>query len=155
MHDITLLQLFSDDISASQQLLALIQDEFNALGERDLPQLEQILERKLPLLSLLEQHGRERSELLQSLQLSTDQKGLEELATRSQQGSDLLARSAQLSELLEQCRAANLLNGRVIRTSQTAANSVLSILRGTETPNLYDSRGSTARIAQQRPLSQA
>lgn len=155
MHDITLLQLFSDDISSSQQLLALIQDEFNALGERDLPQLEQILERKLPLLSLLEQHGRERSELLQSLQLSTDQKGLEELATRSQQGSELLARSAQLSELLEQCRAANLLNGRVIRTSQTAANSVLSILRGTETPNLYDSRGSTARIAQQRPLSQA
>ena len=60
-----------------------------------------------------------------------------------------------LGELLEQCRAANLLNGRVIRTSQTAANSVLSILRGTETPNLYDSRGSTARIAQQRPLSQA
>ncbi len=155
MHDITLLQLFSDDISVSQQLLALIQDEFNALGERDLPQLEQILERKLPLLSLLEQHGRERSELLQSLQLSTDQKGLEQLATRSQQGSELLARSEQLGELLEQCRAANLLNGRVIRTSQTAANSVLSILRGAEPPNLYDSRGSTARIAQQRPLSQA
>ena len=155
MHDITLLQLLSDDISVSQQLLALIQDEFNALGERDLPQLEQILERKLPLLSLLEQHGRHRSELLQSIQLSTDQKGLEELATRSEHGSELLARSAQLSELLEQCRAANLLNGRVIRTSQTAANSVLSILRGTETPNLYDSRGSTARIAQQRPLSQA
>lgn len=155
MHDITLLQLFNDDISVSQQLLALIQDEFKALGERDLPQLEQILGRKLPLLSLLEQHGRQRSELLQSLQLSADQKGLEQLATRSQQGSELLARSEQLGELLEQCRAANLLNGRVIRTSQTAANSVLNILRGAETPNLYDSRGSTARIAQQRPLSQA
>ena len=145
MHDITLLQLFNDDIGISQQLLELIQDEFKALGERDLPQLEQILGRKLPLLTLLEQHGRQRSELLQSLQLSPDQQGLEQLATRSQQGS----------ELLEQCRAANLLNGRVIRTSQISTNSVLGILRGGETPNLYDSRGSTARIAQQRPLSQA
>ena len=155
MHDITLLQLFNDDIGISQQLLELIQDEFKALGERDLPQLEQILGRKLPLLTLLEQHGRQRSELLQSLQLSPDQQGLEQLATRSQQGSELLASSAQLSELLEQCRAANLLNGRVIRTSQISTNNVLGILRGGETPNLYDSRGSTARIAQQRPLSQA
>lgn len=155
MHDITLLQLFNDDIGISQQLLELIQDEFKALGERDLPQLEQILGRKLPLLTLLEQHGRQRSELLQSLQLSPDQQGLEQLATRSQQGSELLACSAQLSELLEQCRAANLVNGRVIRTSQISTNSVLGILRGGETPNLYDSRGSTARIAQQRPLSQA
>lgn len=155
MHDITLLQLFNDDIGTSQQLLELIQDEFKALGERDLPQLEQILGRKLPLLTLLEQHGRQRRELLQSLQLSPDQQGLEQLATHSQQGSELLARSAQLSELLEQCRAANLLNGRVIRTSQISTNSVLGILRGGETPSLYDSRGSTARIAQQRPLSQA
>ena len=59
MHDITLLQLFNDDIGISQQLLELIQDEFKALGERDLPQLEQILGRKLPLLTLLEQHGRQ------------------------------------------------------------------------------------------------
>ena len=142
-------------IPAIKSLADVRQIEQTPLGERDLPQLEQILGRKLPLLTLLEQHGRQRSELLQSLQLSPDQQGLEQLATRSQQGSQLLASSAQLSELLEQCRAANLLNGRVIRTSQISTNSVLSILRGGETPNLYDSRGSTARIAQQRPLSQA
>ena len=69
MHDITLLQLFNDDIGISQQLLQLIKDEFQALGERNLPQLEQIIDSKMPLLSLLEQHGKERSDLLQSLQL--------------------------------------------------------------------------------------
>ena len=93
--------------------------------------------------------------LLQSLQLSVDQQGLAQLASRSQHRDELLISSAQLSELLEQCRAANLLNGRVIRTSQISTNSILGILRGGETPDLYDSRGSTARIAQQRPLSQA
>ena len=55
MHDITLLQLFNDDIGISQQLLQLIKDEFQALGERNLPQLEQIIDSKMPLLSLLEQ----------------------------------------------------------------------------------------------------
>ncbi len=155
MHDITLLQLFNDDIGISQQLLQLIKDEFQALGERNLPQLEQIIDSKMPLLSLLEQHGKERSDLLQSLQLSVDQQGLAQLASRSQHRDELLISSAQLSELLEQCRAANLLNGRVIRTSQISTNSILGILRGGETPDLYDSRGSTARIAQQRPLSQA
>ena len=155
MHDITLSQLFNDDIGISQQLLQLIKDEFQALGERNLPQLEQIIDSKMPLLSLLEQHGKERSDLLQSLQLSVDQQGLAQLASRSQHRDELLTSSAQLSELLEQCRAANLLNGRVIRTSQISTNSILGILRGGETPDLYDSRGSTARIAQQRPLSQA
>jgi flagella synthesis protein FlgN len=32
---------------------------------------------------------------------------------------------------------------------------MLGILRGNETPSLYDSRGAAARIGQQRPLSQA
>ena len=70
-------------------------------------------------------------------------------------GSLLLERGDQLSALLERCQAANLRNGRLIRSSQASANSMLSILRGNETPSLYDSRGSAARIGQQRPLSQA
>lgn len=155
MHDTTLLHTLNDDISTAKQLLELIESEFKALGERDLPQLEHILGKKLPLLSLLEQHGRQRRELLQSLNLSVDQQGLEQLARNSAHGDELTARSAELSALLEQCQSANLLNGRVIRSNQTSVNTVLGILRGADTPSLYDSRGSTARIAQQRPLSQA
>lgn len=155
MHDTTLLQALNDDISTAKQLLELIDNEFKALGERDLPQLEQILGKKLPLLSLLEQHGRQRRELLQSLNLSADQQGLEQLARNSAHGDELIACSAELSALLEQCQSANLLNGRVIRSNQASVNTVLGILRGADTPSLYDSRGSTARIAQQRPLSQA
>ncbi|MDM8347701.1 flagellar export chaperone FlgN [Pseudomonas sp. sp1636] len=155
MHETTLLELFTDDIGSAEQLLALIDDEFQALGERDLARLQGILENKQPLLAQLDQHGQARSQLLLSLQLSADHSGLQALAERSSQGAELLERSDQLHRLLERCQTANLRNGRLIRSSQASTSNMLGILRGGETPSLYDSRGSTARIGQQRPLSQA
>lgn len=155
MHDTKLLELFINDIGTAEQLLELIDTEFQALSDRDLPRLQGILTDKLPLLTLLDQHGKERNQLLTSLSLSPDRNGLQALAAQSEQGSLLLERGDQLSALLERCQAANLRNGRLIRSSQASANSMLSILRGNETPSLYDSRGSAARIGQQRPLSQA
>lgn len=155
MHDTNLLQLVSEDIGTAQQLLELIDAEYQALGQRDLPRLQDILAQKLPLLSLLDQHGSARSRLLAEQQLSNDRAGLQTLAARLADGETLLARSDELSELLASCRTANLRNGRVIRANQASLTSVLGILRGGETPGLYDSRGGAARIAQQRPLSQA
>jgi flagellar biosynthesis protein FlgN len=155
MHDTNLLELFTCDIGTAEQLLELIDSEFQALTDRDLPRLQSILTEKLPLLALLEQHGKERSQLLTSLNLSPDNSGLQALAAQSAQGQLLLEQGNQLNALLERCQSANLRNGRLIRSSQASANGMLNILRGNETPSLYDSRGATARIGQQRPLSQA
>ena len=155
MHDTSLLDLFTNDIGTAEQLLELIDTEFQALTERDLPRLQSILTEKLPLLTLLDQHGKQRSQLLASLNLSPDRAGLQALAEQSRVGEQLIERGDQLNALLERCQSANLRNGRLIRSSQASANSILGILRGNETPSLYDSRGSAARIAQQRPLSHA
>lgn len=155
MHDTTLLELFTDDIGSAEQLLELIEHEFQALSDRDLPRLQSILADKQPLLARLDQHGKARSQLLIGLQLSADRTGLQALAARSSQGAELLARGDALSALLERCQVTNLRNGRLIRSSQASTSSILGILRGGETPSLYDSRGGTARIGQQRPLSQA
>ncbi|UVE16401.1 flagellar protein FlgN [Pseudomonas sp. LS44] len=156
MHDTTLLHLFTEDIGAAKQLLELIDAEYQALSERDLPRLENLLSDKKPLLTQLAHHGNERSQLLASLELPPDQAGLEAVASQSAQGVELLTRSAELAALLEDCQTANLRNGRIIRASHTSVTSVLSILRGgNETPGLYDSHGSTARIAPQRPLNRA
>ncbi len=155
MQNDDLLHLFIEDIGTAQRLLELIDTEFQAMGERDLPRLEQILGEKLPLLGLLDQHGAARASLLSAQQLSADRAGLETLASRRDDGAELLARSEELNRLLESCRDANQRNGRLIRANQASLKSVLGILRGGETPGLYDSRGGAARIAQQRPLSQA
>lgn len=155
MQDNDLLQLFTDDIGTAKQLLELIDVEFQALGERDLPRLEKVLGEKLPLLSLLDQHGTARSTLLRQQGLSADKAGLQAYADRHATGPGILARSDELSALLQQCREANQRNGRLIRANQALLQGVLGILRGGDTPGLYDSRGSAARIGQQRPLSQA
>jgi flagella synthesis protein FlgN len=155
MHDTKLLELFTLDIGTAEQLLELIDTEFQALSDRDLPHLQSILADKLPLLSVLDQHSKQRSQLLASLSLSADRTGLQTLAAQSSQGELLLERGDELNTLLERCQAANLRNGRLIRSSQASAQSMLGILRGNDTPSLYDSRGSAARILQQRPLSQA
>ncbi|HEY1027628.1 MAG TPA: flagellar export chaperone FlgN [Pseudomonas sp.] len=155
MHDTALLDLFTTDIGTAEQLLELIDAEFQALSERDLLRLDSLLNDKQPLLALLQQHGNERSRLLQSAGLSADREGLNALAANSAHGEQLLARSEALSTLLQRCQQANLRNGRLVRANQASVRSVLGILRGGETPGLYDSRGSAARIAQQRPLSQA
>ena len=103
----------------------------------------------------LQQHGNERSQLLHAAGLSADREGLAALAARSAIGAELLARSEELSALLQRCQDANLRNGRLIRANKATVSKMLGILHGGETPGLYDSRGGTARISQQRPLSQA
>lgn len=156
MHDTTLLHLFNEDIGTASQLLELIDAEFQALTDRDLPRLESILADKQPLLAVLGQHGAERNKLLTSLSLKPDQSGLDAVAEKSPVGAELLARGAELSALLERCQAANTRNGRLIRVNQASVGGMLGILRGnSDTPGLYDSRGGAARIGQQRPLSQA
>ncbi|MDX1300009.1 MAG: flagellar export chaperone FlgN, partial [Pseudomonas sp.] len=52
MQDTSLLQLFTSDIGTAEQLLELIDSEFQALSDRDLPRLQSILTDKLPLLTL-------------------------------------------------------------------------------------------------------
>ncbi|OLU15107.1 flagellar biosynthesis protein FlgN [Pseudomonas sp. PA1(2017)] len=150
-----LLDLFNEDIGHAAQLLELIEAEYEALGEHDLSKLQEILASKQPLLATLDQHGKSRTQALVNLQLSPDRSGLKALAERSDKGDELIQASERLSELLERCQEANLRNGRIIRTSQQSTASMLGILRGSETPSLYDSSGGTAKIGNKRPLSQA
>ncbi|NBA95738.1 flagella synthesis protein FlgN [Pseudomonas sp. R5(2019)] len=155
MHDTALLQLIEEDLAPAQQLLELLEAEAVALHGRDMPLLENILARKQSLIVLLDQHGRRRSELLASANLSPDQQGLEALAAASPRGALLRERTDMLSRLLADCQAVNERNGRSIQLQQASTANQLRILMGGESPSLYDSRGSTSLLAKPRALSQA
>ncbi|MDI2140750.1 MULTISPECIES: flagella synthesis protein FlgN [unclassified Pseudomonas] len=155
MHDTTLLQLITDDFAPAQQLLELLQSESLALHGRDMPLLEEILARKQALIILLEQHGRKRSEILASLNLSLDRKGLEQLASQSSIGDQLLSQSDVLTDLIAQCQAANVKNGQSIVIQQAATANQLKILTGGEPPALYDASGTFSKLQKPRALSQA
>ncbi|WP_085711006.1 MULTISPECIES: flagella synthesis protein FlgN [unclassified Pseudomonas] len=155
MHDTTLLQLITDDFAPAQQLLELLHTESLALHGRDMPLLEEILARKQALIILLEQHGRKRSEILASLNLSLDRRGLEQLASQSSIGEQLLSQSDVLTDLIAQCQAANVKNGQSIVMQQAATANQLKILTGGEPPALYDASGTFSKLQKPRALSQA
>ncbi|ABA75993.1 MULTISPECIES: flagella synthesis protein FlgN [Pseudomonas] len=155
MHDTNLLQLIIDDFAPAQQLLELLQTESLALHGRDMPLLEEILANKQALIILLEQHGRKRSEILASLNLSIDRAGLEQLASQSSIGDQLLSQSDVLTDLIAQCQAANARNGQSIVMQQAATANQLKILTGGEPPALYDASGTFSKLQKPRALSQA
>lgn len=155
MPNAPLLHLITEDIDAAQRLLQLIEDEFQALEARDLEHLQRLLDAKLPLLQQLEQNGKQRSQLLVNAGVSGDREGLATLLALGSVEEQTLARSDELGALLENCKQANLRNGRIIRNSQQATGRLLDILRGQDTPSLYDRRGSATQSTRQRPLSQA
>jgi flagellar biosynthesis protein FlgN len=107
------------------------------------------------LIILLEQHGRKRSEILASLNLPLDRNGLEQLASQSSIGDQLLSQSDVLTDLIAQCQAANVKNGQSIQIQQAATANQLKILTGGEPPALYDATGTFAKPTKPRTLSQA
>lgn len=116
--------------------------------------LEQILARKQSLIILLEQQGRRRSQLLASLGLSADRAGAEALAAQSSNGQAILARLAELSNLMDACQQVNATNGQIIQVQQHVTANQVRILQGGDSPSLYDARGGTSPMAKPRAISQ-
>lgn len=156
MQDTDLLQQLTDDIGSARKLLELSDAEYQALAERDLAGLENLLTQKQTLLALLGQHGSLRSQALSQAGLTCDRAGLEAYAANSSVGAAILDQAEQLDSTLEGCRNANERNGKLIRTNQRAVGDMLQILQSSsQTPGLYDRRGAAAKGAYQRPLSRA
>lgn len=156
MQDTDLLQQLSDDIGSARKLLELTDAEYQALAERDLAGLEQLLTQKQTLLALLGQHSSLRGQTLATAGLTSDLDGLQAYASNSSVGAAILEQAEHLDSILESCRTANERNGKLIRTNQRAVGEMLHILQSTnQTPDLYDRRGAAAKGAYQRPLSRA
>lgn len=100
MQDTALLEQLTDDIGIARQLLELINQEFTALGERNLAELEAILAKKQPLLALLGQHGTQRSQWLAGLQLTPDRRTVRlSLSERYRWRQSLSAAVAPMKEM--------------------------------------------------------
>jgi len=151
-----LLTITLSDVELAEQLLVLLEDEFQALAQRDLVALENLLGGKQIILKQLDQHAQHRSGLLRAAGFSNDLSGLQQYATGQEGGQDLLAASARLSELIDSCKRLNVRNGQIIQASQVGTSRVLNLLQGSSaTPTLYNSRGNQTRSGYQRPLSSA
>jgi len=153
---VPLLAITRTDVELAEQLLTLLEEEFQALAQRQLEVLENLLGTKQILLKQLDQHAQQRSTVLRSAGLTNDLAGLERYAAGIAEGAELLTVSARLSELIEECKQRNVRNGQIIQANQIGTSRVLNLLQGnSSTPMLYNSRGSHTRGGYQRPLSSA
>lgn len=155
MSNATLLEITRHDIDLSEQLLALIDQEFQALTERQLDALESLLGDKQILLKQLDQHAQQRTTLLRNQGLPIDLQGLQAYAATQPNGTELLAASTRLAQLMDECKIHNARNGQVIQANRFVVGKLLNVLQGTTAPSLYDSRGGQTRGGYQRPLSSA
>lgn len=157
MPETKLLELLETDINNSQQLFELLEQEFAALNERKLETLQQLLDKKQPLLIQLNNNAGQRSSILTKQGYSADSQGFLQLASTSALQEQLQQAHARLNELIESCQNANMRNGRLIRANQTSVNAALKIIRGGDQneTSLYDKSGSTANKSHLRTFTKA
>lgn len=143
------------DIQSAQSLLELMDREHQALSERKLEQLQPMLDEKQLLLANLAQNANARSQILARLGLQADASGFQQFASQSSNSVELTRLHEQLEALFNQCQTSNLRNGRLIRANQVSVGQALNIIRGNDSPTLYDRSGSTTARNGQRTFTRA
>lgn|SRR5574344_1400407 len=155
MADTELLNLIETDINTCRQLLETLDLEFTALGERHIEQLQQLLQSKQPLLESLARNANRRTAILREHGHEASAEGFMAFAASAPDTALLAEQHQQLAALMETCQAANIRNGRLIRTNQVGVGSALNILRGNDGPALYNRSGSTTSSGSNRTYTRA
>ncbi len=155
----TLATLFDQQLALGQQLLELLQQEREALDQRNSEQVRKLTEQKNDLIPRLTTLGAQQNELLQQNTLATDSTGLTQFINRAPQAvkDHLLKHQHQLSQLLGQCKDINTSNGIIIAASRQSAETALAILRGQVGGNhaVYGASGEQLSYDKANPLGKA
>lgn len=134
-------QNIARDIESCETLLQLLHAERDALSERQLDLLEDILQNKAEHLQSLENSALQRAQWLGGNNAGTaplEQRWAKLLAS---QAPHLQPQWKRLRELLQTCQAENEVNGKMLGRSQQTLNRVLGLMRGqNDAPKLYGSK---------------
>lgn len=133
--------LIQQDLTASEHLFDLLEQEREALQARRYPDLVTLLEEKAKALDLLDQHAQQRFDLLAEAGMAQSDAAWCELL-------DALAdphihRDWQtLLDSVRNCRHSNIINGTMVARGRQTLGRLLTILRGQiSVPELYDQSG--------------
>ncbi len=130
------------DIAACEALLQLLGAEREAVKERQLTLLDDIITQKASRLRVLEESARSRSHWVAAATTATttqEQRWLELLAGFS---PELLARWQVLKDLFVECRVQNDVNGKALARAQNTYGQMLGLMRGQPANSkLYSPKG--------------
>ncbi|MFC3115481.1 flagella synthesis protein FlgN [Cellvibrio fontiphilus] len=141
--DINLLrQMHAQDSSAIQQLKQLLIDEREQLAQRKQDQLSTIAEQKTILVDQLNHNSKQRTAVLNALNLPTNAQGWDLFLQRNTATLPLREDWQRLVVEFEECQQLNDINGKLIARSQQTLNHLLNLLRGkVATASLYTAQG--------------
>ncbi|MEH6564864.1 MAG: flagellar protein FlgN [Halopseudomonas sp.] len=150
MHQLSpLLQQADQDC---KDYLAVSEHERDAIVQQNMDELERLLQQKRPLIEALARHDQNIKSYCSAQQL--DPQSLRDHIA-SLGDADLSITYQQFLEHLEQCKAANDRNARLVRHSQHSTSTLLDLLRnqGESGQNIYDQLGNRSRSGVSRDLT--
>ena len=123
-------KILNDEIEQTQRLLDLLRKEYELLKGPPTETLEALLDEKKRQLEQVELCVSRHNRLLSQFGLTTDRQGTENFLQQCPDNAPLLTRWAQFTELLEQCRQQNEINGGAVQLNQHQVTQALDVLRG-------------------------
>lgn len=123
-----LLQQLQQDHITTSELLTILEDERIALESRNYDTLNQLLSRKQPLLSQLENNARQRSLWLQHFGFKNERNLIERSKLEAPEVADCWA---ELTEAWKLCQQRNQTNDIIAKRTHLVAGRLLDLLHGT------------------------
>ncbi|WP_396587241.1 flagella synthesis protein FlgN [Bermanella sp. R86510] len=151
-------QLLNNECHVLDQLLSTLQQEAQALLDRDTKVMDESAQRKRSLLIAFQKQAKKRQAYLSSQGVNTDETGLLSLVEQvdTETRTHLKQLWSRTRELFSNVIRKNEENGIVIQHSQQRTRNLLKILHGDRNrPNLYNEKGSAGKGAQSHRLGEA
>jgi len=146
LKDIT--SLFEQEITLSTSLLSVMKNEQSALSVNDLPAFESAVMEKIKLISEIESTEKKLVNILDPHGASIDKKDINTLVSQGnkQDKEKISLLMDKLSDIAEQCQKQNLINSKIIDSSNNNIQKIIGILRGQTADNggLYDLSGKSS-----------
>ncbi|PID42351.1 MAG: hypothetical protein CSA52_03800 [Gammaproteobacteria bacterium] len=137
----TLIDFLDSDLNDLTRLEEVLNKERHALQERDLPQIEQSQQLKQELLQCLEQRARSKSTYL-AKECAPKAPPTFSMLVKVSSNAELKSKWQLVQSLLNQCKQANSVNGKIISHSQQRVTRIMEIIRGqSRQSSLYGARG--------------
>ncbi|VUD56485.1 hypothetical protein TDB9533_02140 [Thalassocella blandensis] len=145
----------ASDIAACESLISLLDQEQEALKNRDPDQLSEIIDAKLTPLNHLENSANVRAQWLRESggEVSSDA-WLEVLQQTQQQ--KLKQDWQTLKKLTQQCKLKNEVNGKLLVRNQQVFGRLLEVLRGqNNNSSLYNTKGASKAMGGSNIIGEA
>ncbi|MGK0441350.1 MAG: flagella synthesis protein FlgN [Pseudohongiellaceae bacterium] len=144
---------FQKDIPLTVKLLTLLQQEREALENRDYENLNKLLKDKNTIITSLKKHADSRTHALQSAGLQDEQTTL----NHAEKESPPVAKAwRQLAKQWDECQHLNAVNERVLKRTKMVVSQTLDLIRGANNQQkLYDPKGMSSSLATGRSITSA